>query len=602
MKRLTKNPGIYTLVLSSIILFFFCSEENKADIVQGFTVSNTEITLGLNKTEKVYASVYPYEGEEGVKWLSSNPEIVTIEDDGTKHGISSGKITGLSIGEANITVESVVNPTKKGVIKVQVVEHTFSDLAQGENYSSSDLMTYHVPDEYPQEGDPLFNISINGKYTGVYTDRNAWNNLVSFGYFDFTPGKEVEVAITLNKTFYNYKILPESNQISSSRDGNIIRFKLKEADKTFSIVFDNNYRGNTLHLFANSIDINAPTQSSDDLIYFGPGYHNLSKIYGGTLYVSGSKKVYVAGGAVVEGALYVNGNGNVVSGHGILMKTTPNDLVMTAGYARNVTYDGFIACSHRNGGWTLGMHEASDVTVTNVKVVSTRYASTDGFDIVNSNNIRLSNVFVRACDDAIAIKGLINRLPADCPANENMVFENIQLWNDCNNAMCLGAETRAKWYDNIHFKDIDVIFSFDDRDHHDELDERSVMSIVSLDATYFRNIIWENIRVNRCERLICLTFKDSFWFGSIPGNQSTEGGIDGVTFKNINVSSNSGSKIANEILLNGWYGEGMPTKIITNITFDNVIIEGKPVSSEQDTNIKTNNSGERQLVTGLIFK
>ncbi len=602
MKRSTKKSGVFTFILSVIVLFFSCNDEDVTTLEPGCTVSNTEITLGLSETQQVYASVYPYEGEEEVKWSSSNPDIISIDDEGTHHGISSGKITALSVGEANITVESVVNAAKKGVIKVHVVEHTFTDLAQGENYASADLMTYRVPDEYPQEGEPLFNVAVNGKYTGIYTDKNAWGNLVSFCYFDFTPGKEVEIVINVNKPFYSYKILPESNLISFSKEGNIIRCKLKEADKTFSLVFDDNYKGNTLHLFANAIDVDAPTESNNDLIYFGPGYHNLSKLYGGILYVSGNKKVYIAGGAVVEGAVYVNGDGNVISGHGILMKTTPNDLVMTAGYAKNVIYDGFIACSHRDGGWTLGMHEASGVTVKNVKVVSTRYASTDGFDIVNSNNIHLSNVFIRSCDDAIAIKGLINKLPANCPPNENMLFEHLQIWNDCNNAMCMGAETRAKYYDNIRFKDIDVIFSYDDRDHHAELDERSVMTIVSLDATYFHNITWENIRVNRCERLICLTFKDSFWFGSIPGNQSTEGGIDGVIFKNINVSSNSGSSIANEILLNGWYGEGMPTKIVQNITFDNVTIEGKRVSNEQDTHVKTNNTPERKLVNNLHFK
>jgi hypothetical protein len=181
-----------------------------------------------------------------------------------------------------------------------------------------------------------------------------------------------------------------------------------------------------------------------------------------------------------------------------------------------------------------------------------------------------------------------------------MLFEKLQIWNDCNNAMCLGAETRASRYEDIHFKDIDVLFSFDDRDHHAELDERSVMSIVCLEGTYFRNISWEDIRVNKCERLICQTFKNSFWFGSIMGDQTTEGGVEGVTYKNISVASNSGSKIANEILLNGWFKDGTPTKLINNVVFDNVTIQGKRVSKEND--IKTNNTPDLQLVTNITFK
>jgi hypothetical protein len=214
--------------------------------------------------------------------------------------------------------------------------------------------------------------------------------------------------------------------------------------------------------------------------------------------------------------------------------------------------------------------------------------------------LHFKNIFVRACDDAIVIKGLERGNPTDCAPNENLFFEQMQLWSDCNNAMELGCETRAKYYRNIHFKDVDVLFSYDDKYHHEELEERSVMNICCLEGTYFSNISWEDIRVNRCERLIGMTFNDTYWFGSILGDQTTPGGIDGVSFKNIRVDSNSGSRIANEIRLDGWYREGTPTKTIRNITFDNVVIEGKKVSSADQ--LVTNSTPSRPLVSNLSFK
>lgn len=587
-------------LLVNICFLIACSDSKETETIKGITVSVQTLTGSVGNSQQVFASVYPYvEEHEEIKWSSSNPDIATVEDKGTHHGVSMANITGLSVGKVSIIAESVIDGSKRSVIATTIDQYSFEDLAKGMDYSSDDLKTYRVPDEYPQEGDPLYNVSINGHYAGVYTDINAWKKLVSFTYFDFTPGKEVEVVVAASKAFRSYKILPESNNISSRQEGNTIHFKLKEAYQNISIVFNNDYKGNTLHLFANAIDTNAPTESSDNLVYFGPGYHDLTKTHGGRL-TTGNKDVYIAGGAVVSGAITVNGNSNHLSGHGILMKTTPNDLVLIANHSRNTTFEGIIVCSHRDGGWTVGMHEASEVTVQNVKVVSPRYASTDGFDIVNSSNITLKNIFVRSCDDAIAIKGLIDKEPAKCPPNENMLFQKIQLWNDCNNAMCLGAETRAKHYKNIHFKDIDVLFSYDDRDNHTQLDERSVMSIVCLEGTYFEDITWENIRVNRCERLMCLTFKDNFWFGTIQGDQSTEGGMENISFKNVTVASNSGSSIANEIILNGWYKYDTPTKIIKNIIFDNVTIQGKRISTEND--IKTNNTTERKLVTDLQFK
>lgn len=472
----------------------------------------------------------------------------------------------------------------------------FQQRSKGRNYSSSVLKTYAVPDAYPQEGAALYTVAVNDKYTGVYTDLNAWKELVSFGYFDFKPEKEVEIRVTVAKPFSEYKILPASNFIHSKRDGQTITFKLKEADKFFSFVFDDDYKGSTLHLFANSIDKNVPEKSDDNLIFFGPGYHRLEK----PLSVPTGTNIYIAGGAVVDGNIELRNNQrSSIKGRGILMSTLPGGLVLGTSHSSDIKFEGIIVCSHRNPGWTVGFHQVSNANVENLKIISPRYASTDGFDISNSNHIRIRNCFVRTCDDAIAIKGLVKEIPANCPPNEHLYFDNLQLWNDCNNAMCMGAETRASKYENIHFKNIDVISSYDDKYHHEELDERSVMSIVSLEGTYFKNITWEDIRVNRCERLICLTFKDQFWFGSIMGNQNTEGGIENIVFKNVTVESNSGSSIANEILLNGWCKENLPTKKINNVTFDNVVVEGKLIRSEKD--IKTNNTNERKLVTNILF-
>lgn len=587
-------------VLFLLLLITACNKSEISEDVRKITVSDETLALSIGESRQITALIYPYQEEgEKVIWSIKDSGIATINDNGIHNGVSVATITGISKGEIVITVKSSVDHSLIASISVSVVESTFENQSKGIDYTSDELITYRVPDGYPQEGDPLFNVSINEIYTGVYTDFNAWQRLVSFAYFDFSPSKEVDVVVTSSQSFSSYRILPESLNITSTREGNSIRFKMKETDQKLSIVFNESYKGNTFHIFANAIDIDAPTQSNENLIYFGPGFHDLSKTNGGRI-ITGNKNVYIAGGAVVSGSIIVNGNGNHVGGHGILMKTTPNDLVLLANYARHALIEGIIVCSHRNGGWTVGMHEASNITVENVKVVSPRYASTDGFDIVNSNNITIRNSFIRSCDDAIAIKGLINNIPARCPPNEKMLFENLQIWNDANNAMCLGAETRAMHYEDIHFRDIDVLFSYDDRDNHTRLDERSVMTIVCLEGTYFRNITWEDIRVNRCERLICQTFKEDFWFGSIKGDQTTEGGIDDVTYKNITVNSNSGSKIANEILLNGWYKPGTPTKLITNVTFDNVKVEGKLIHSESD--IITNNSPEQSLVSNLFFK
>lgn len=471
--------------------------------------------------------------------------------------------------------------------------------SKGEYYASDKLITYAVPDDFPLEGKSLYSIKINGKYTGVYNDINAWDNLVSFGYFDFNPESEVEVEIESTNNFKDYEILPQNNAIKSKRTGNKITFNVKRADCAITIVFDNHYQGNTLHIFPNSIDKEAPNPDNQEYIYFDKGYHDLK----GTFSITGNQKIYIAGGAVLNGTIKIEGGtGAYIHGRGMLMRKEKKDVVLGSSFTDSLNIDGILIHNHRSQDWTVAMHAVSNLRISNVKVISTRYASTDGFDIVNSNNIHFDNIFVRACDDAIVIKGLIPGNPANCPPNENMLFENIQIWNDCNNAMCLGAETHAAYYKNITFRNIDVLYSYDDRDHHSKLDERSVMTIVCLQGTFFSDITYENIRINKCQRLICLTFKDNFWFGSILGDQSTPGGINNIHYKNIfNYSKNTGP-IANEILMNGWYKKGTPTKYIENIIFENLKIEEKKITTKDNPYIKTNNTATKTLVKNIRFE
>ena len=164
----------------------------------------------------------------------------------------------------------------------------------------------------------------------------------------------------------------------------------------------------------------------------------------------------------------------------------------------------------------------------------------------------------------------------------------------------MGAETHASAYENISLTDSEILFSYDDPNFHEQLEERSALNICALHGTYFRNILFENIVVNRCERLIGLSFFPDFWFGSLKGNQSTPGAITDVTFRNVKSLGNSGSSIANEIRLTGWKEE--PMKPVKNITFENLIIQGKHLKSMKDKHIVTNNNGKQKIVSDIYFK
>jgi len=250
-------------------------------------------------------------------------------------------------------------------------------------------------------------------------------------------------------------------------------------------------------------------------------------------------------------------------------------MILTDGNCRSISLDAVqcdgmciedvIVHSHARNGWNVHLYLCSHVDVTNLKVLSTTYACTDGIDISNGREVHIRNSFVRSCDDSISIKAFDTSL-----ASENITLDHMILWNDCNNSMVVGEESKAAYYNNISFTNIDVLFSYDDPQYHEQLDERAVMGIVLLDGVKCTNILWENIRIHKCERLACMVFRDNFWFGTVKGDQTREGIIEGVTVRNVRVFCNSGSKIANQILLEGFD----ETKPVRNVSFQLIQIMG----------------------------
>ena len=495
----------------------------------------------------------------------------------------------------------------------------------GEDFTAPDnsFATHCIPEEYPYRDTPsIFNVTVNGKYLGIYSDRNWWGGIVSFAMFEFKPGTKIEVKVAMHETvaMNSFEILPHNADVSTpvrcdhdstmlKYEPNCISFTINKPDQKITLVFNENYRHHVLHLFANSVDdsqfaFDARSgylfDKTTSTHYFAPGYHNLKALTGtSVLTLKNGENVYVAAGAVVDGSITANGIRNSkIGGRGLFVNN--NWLLTYLENCHDVTIEGLTMFAYRYKCWSTLFGNCTGLKMTNTNIIATRYASVDGIDINTCQDCEWDNCFVRSCDDAIAIKGLYQDAPHACPANRNLKFTRMQLWNDCNNAFGMGAETHASAYENISLTDSEILFSYDDPNFHEQLEERSALNICALHGTYFRNILFENIVVNRCERLIGLSFFPDFWFGSLKGNQSTPGAITDVTFRNIKSLGNSGSSIANEIRLTGWKEE--PMKPVKNITFENLIIQGKHLKSMKDKHIVTNNNGKQKIVSDIYFK
>ncbi len=454
----------------------------------------------------------------------------------------------------------------------------------------AEVQAYPVPEGTPIEYAP-FEVTANGLEVGVYGDYNMEFYEIGFAYFNFDPGENVEVKIKVDFPFKKVEVLPAGASIVPRVDGAYLTFTMDNPGQDLSFVFDGDYQGYTLHLFTNEIDHEADSyEGKFGVLYFGPGYHDKSDTQ---ILLGSGMTLYVDAGAVLNAPVVIENAKNVkVLGTGVIMMDKINvknpqygNINLCVNNSFNVYIGNIIAHAHKTQNWTTHIYFSKDVTVEGYHVVSPQYASTDAIDISNSQNVTIRDVFLRSCDDCITVKGLgQGATPDDCPPNENIHVSDSQLWSDCNNAMVIGEESMAAYYNDISFRNIDVLYSYDDRDNHERLEERSVMSIVQLHGTEVTNILWEDIRVNNCQRLVCFRFVDSFWFGSIQGNQSFPGYVDGVTLRNITCTSSNNSKIANEILIYGWSKD----KQIQNVTFENFVVEGKKLTSMMNPYMKVN--------------
>ena len=121
-----------------------------------------------------------------------------------------------------------------------------------------------------------------------------------------------------------------------------------------------------------------------------------------------------------------------------------------------------------------------DFVIENVKTIGMWRFNSDGIDLFNCRNAVIRNCFLRNFDDCVVLKGIRGW---DTKNMENILVEGCVVWCDWGSALEVGAETNADVYENILFRDCDVIHasSVCMRVHHNNRAD-------------IRNVAYENIR------------------------------------------------------------------------------------------------------------
>ena len=255
---------------------------------------------------------------------------------------------------------------------------------------------------------------------------------------------------------------------------------------------------------------------------------------------------------------------------------------------RNIIVDGV---SLRDATWwTMTAINCTDIRYNYVKVIGMWRYNADGLDFVNSQNVTITNCFVRSFDDSIVLKALNKRRDGELLERFDYMnvchyrIEHCVVWCDWGGALEIGAETVADEYFDIVFRDIDIIRNAD-----------GGMRIQCGDRAEIHDVLYENIRVEysgwdsnsvyqrtddmvyeqpSCPHVPPFIRNWMFWGPWTPGIPNPHS-IHHIVYKNIQVQTDDG------LPLPGAQFHGTDAEHgISDITLDNITWNGTRLSSE----------------------
>ena len=342
-----------------------------------------------------------------------------------------------------------------------------------------------------------YKVFVNGQEIPVYTCRvsaypfnRLWpgyqrsiDQTECASYVNLVSDEELEIRVEpLSKSVDgNIMIKPYSKGIKVKKEGGQIVFSIK--DHGGYVLEIDDYHG-FLYIFNNHPMVCEDPQKVTH--YFGKGVH-----FPGKLILKSNDSVYVDKDALVYGCIFAENAENIrIYGNGVFddsgearfcepcyEKYTNGNIKLYD--CKNIQIDGVGFTN--SAVWCVNLFHCFGVEINAINIFGQWRYNTDGIDIVNSCNITVRHSFVHSFDDAITVKG-IDRYSYE--SNRNMLFEHCVLWCDWGKTCEIGLETAAPEYENIIFRDCDILRA-----------GNTACDIQNGDCAEVHDVIFENLRV-----------------------------------------------------------------------------------------------------------
>jgi Glycosyl hydrolases family 28 len=417
---------------------------------------------------------------------------------------------------------------------------------------------------------PDYRVYVDGKEIRVYTAavynwRDPENlfpvvgmpySRVAFAGFDCT--QEAEVRVVCLKPPTNAVVRPLSYGIAARNQGNEIRFTAHPTQKLTLEPFGEH--APALHLFADPPESDQPKPGAPNLIYYGPGVHELTH-----LELKSNQTLYLARGAILKAVVgpeekplrfetrvtgptkvklaryqhfisASNATNITICGRGIVDLTAitlaggrKNPISLSR--CQNVRIEG-ITIRHAPC-WNLTLYRCENATVENYKAISAFYNS-DGLNLVSSRHVTVRHCFLRNRDDGFVVKAMdtgntdcfLTEPPRELPGGKvtDIDVADCVIWSDWGYALSAAYELR-KPIERVRFENCDVI----NATHANP--EQGVLGILLSDKGLVRDVQFDNIRIERSLKpLVKLAITHTKWSVS-----KVLGSMENISFKNIRV-------------------------------------------------------------------
>lgn len=451
--------------------------------------------------------------------------------------------------------------TKRCVVRaLQAFVLTIAISGQGWGAGAGKVVTYPAPAGETLSSD--YKIEAGGQKVDVYTARvldppfagKEYDYGGPYSFANFDMDGSVVVRITSQRLLRDTVIRPESAKVRMTVvDDHTLNLTLDRPCK-FSVEPDG--KKGPLLLFANPLETDAPKSGDANVVYFGPGVHKPEKIT-----LQSNQTLYLAGGAVVKAEVLATGSNIKIRGRGILdgsdwewRKGPVGNLIAIRNCTDLEVRD--IIC-RGSSHWTIVPRDSRKVTVRNVKICGSRVQNDDGINPCNSQDVLITDCFIRSDDDCIALKGL----DLNGPNNnvERITVENSILWCDRARIFLLGHESRAAYMRDITLRNLDIIHF-----------TMTAFLLEPGEDMRLENVTAQDIRVHgegQREFIRLRPVVNQYMRKKVPGF------IKDITFKNMTIKGKSGDYL---VQIQGADAE----HDVQGVTFDNVSILGEKLTRE----------------------